>query len=157
MKRYRGVPHRPQGGGKAATITTYLTMKPEEPHPIAMADGKIYTHRMVLYEKLGAGQHPCHWCGKHLVWVGAGSKLVSDHLDANKWNNEPDNLVPACTHCNRARMLNPRFLTHCMRGHEWTPGNIYPRPDGNGRNCRACIKIRIYRRSKRRHIIDETN
>ena len=32
--------------------------------------------------------------------------------------------------------------THCRRGHEWTEENTYLRPDGDGRQCRACIEIR---------------
>lgn len=29
-------------------------------------------------------------------------------------------------------------LTHCVRGHEYTPENTYPWPNGKGRTCRAC-------------------
>lgn len=30
----------------------------------------------------------------------------------------------------------------CIRGHEWTAANTYLRPDGGGRQCRACIRLR---------------
>lgn len=29
--------------------------------------------------------------------------------------------------------------THCSHGHEYTVENTYQRPDGHGRQCRACI------------------
>lgn len=32
--------------------------------------------------------------------------------------------------------------THCPRGHEATPENSYYRPDGKGRNCLTCIRMR---------------
>jgi hypothetical protein len=38
------------------------------------------------------------------------SALQTDHLDGNKQNNDPDNLVPVCSSCNKARERagNPR-------------------------------------------------
>lgn len=30
----------------------------------------------------------------------------------------------------------------CQRGHEFTPDNTYVRPDGRGRECRACRTAR---------------
>lgn len=64
----------------------------------------------MLYEKIGPGVHPCHWCGQPVAWIlrtrtedGRASDLMADHLDANCRNNLPENLVPACTFCNVLR------------------------------------------------------
>ena len=65
----------------------------------------IYVHKLVLYRKIGAGTHPCHWCGKELEWKRgtAGNALICDHLDGDPSNNDPGNLVPACNGCNTIR------------------------------------------------------
>ena len=39
--------------------------------------------------------------------------------------------------------------THCHRGHEFTPENIYERPDG--RECRACMAENYLTRDKDKH------
>lgn len=74
-------------------------------HPIADKGGKTYEHRFVLYEKIGAGPHPCHWCSVPLEWVAKGEPncLTVDHLDNRGDNNDPSNLVPSCQPCNGAR------------------------------------------------------
>lgn len=41
-------------------------------------------------------------------------------------------------------------VTHCPHGHEYTPENTAPRPNGNGRWCLACRKIRNDRTTERR-------
>lgn len=41
-------------------------------------------------------------------------------------------------------------MTHCPRGHEFTPDNIYARPDReNSRMCRACCRLREAARTRR--------
>lgn len=74
-------------------------------HPLAMKNGKVTVHRMALYEKIGAGNHPCHHCGKVLDWHSEyrATKLTVDHLDWNRKNNDPANLVPSCFGCNFKR------------------------------------------------------
>ena len=69
-------------------------------HPLATQNGKVKEHRIVLYEKLGPGTHPCHWCGKELEW---GKDLFVDHWDFDKLNNHPNNLLPSCSSCNVKR------------------------------------------------------
>jgi hypothetical protein len=75
-------------------------------HPLAGADGVVAEHRVVLYERVGPGLHPCHWCGALLEWrvdrnrVG---QIIADHLDGDIHNNDPENLVPACHSCNALR------------------------------------------------------
>jgi len=67
-------------------------------------------HRIVLFKKIGWGPHLCHWCGDHINWTeGArasgtwGGVLVVDHVDHDRANNRPSNLVPACFTCNVGR------------------------------------------------------
>ena len=76
-------------------------------HPLATAQGKVLEHRVVLFEKIGDGAHPCHWCRTIVAWGEgpAGSRLNVDHLDANKLNNDPGNLVPSCLDCNTKRAV----------------------------------------------------
>lgn len=74
----------------------------------------MYVHRIVLYEKIGPGTHDCHWCRKEVEWSVTGSrKLVVDHLDGVKTNNDPSNLVAACHRCNSIRGLFQNWVeTH---------------------------------------------
>lgn len=74
-------------------------------HPLAAESGKVYVHRLVLFNKIGPGEHSCHWCDKKVTWtVRRGpDKLVADHLDDAGDNNHPDNLVPSCAYCNTTR------------------------------------------------------
>lgn len=80
-------------------------------HPLAWGKKQrtIGEHRLVLYEKIGPGAHSCHWCGVRLIWaptllhLGTIQRLVVDHLDDDPTNNDPANLVPACSRCNTLR------------------------------------------------------
>lgn len=73
-------------------------------HPLARQQGKVLEHRVVLHAAIGDGAHPCHWCGRQLTWIGPpNSRICADHLDENRLNNVPENLVPACLDCNTKR------------------------------------------------------
>jgi len=73
-------------------------------HPLAGAQGKVGAHRVALFEKLGPADQPCHWCGLVLPWLGGAAKAINaDHLDGDRLNNDPRNLVPACLQCNTKR------------------------------------------------------
>lgn len=92
-----------RGNRKTKVKGVRMTSRPD--HPLAPASGLIALHRIVLYDKIGAGSHPCHWCGKKLEW-GNGRKphlIVVDHVDHDKENNDPANLVPSCRACNAHR------------------------------------------------------
>ena len=87
-------------------------------HPLADAKGAVYVHRVVLYEAIGPGEHPCHWCSGLVSWdkhyPQDQDALVPDHLDGDKLNNDPANLVPTHNGCN-----SRRFSTGRKRGSSW--------------------------------------
>lgn len=77
-------------------------------HPLADSQGRVLVHRVTLYDKIGPGEHPCHWCGSFVRWDDRpvehpDSSLCVDHLDADRANNDPANLVPSCLACNSRR------------------------------------------------------
>lgn len=128
--------------GKPLTTATYLTQV-SRGHPLAWPDGRVRVHRAVLYDKIGPGPHPCAWCGRELDWFES-PRITSDHLDGDTWNNDPDNLVPACLGCNGSRR---KFQAEaCIHGHAFTDENTYYRKDATGqwpnRQCIECSKTR---------------
>jgi hypothetical protein len=73
-------------------------------HPLAPRSPYVPEHRLLMWNQLGPGSHPCHYCGRSLAWrpgegVG-GDALVIDHLDRDPSNNKLGNLVASCTSCN---------------------------------------------------------
>lgn len=76
-------------------------------HPLARKDHWAYEHRVVLYDAIGPGTHPCHWCQKPVSWdqrhTHHPDALVVDHVDEDVRNNDRTNLVPACGPCNVRR------------------------------------------------------
>lgn len=82
-------------------------------HPLTTSQGLLYEHREVLYNKIGPGPHECHWnyltgCGNTALEWGGQRGIVADHLDDDKQNNDPENLVPSCQNCNWNRS-NPKM------------------------------------------------
>ena len=107
-------------------------------HPLADKQGKVFEHRMVLSEKLGLGDHPCHWCSKILSWHVHGwehDALCTDHIDENPLNNHPENLVASCRGCNALRGRS---------GHSIQSGELFfthkngTRQRAETRICRTC-------------------
>jgi hypothetical protein len=75
-------------------------------HPLANDVGDVYHHRLVAYADRHGICGPCHWCGVALDWPEA----VIDHLNEDKADNRPENLVVACNDCNRGRGAILSFL-----------------------------------------------
>lgn len=67
-------------------------------HPISQPSGQIATHRLILYAKIGPGEHNCAGCGDLVSWEKGTLKV--NHVDENKLNNDPENLEPVCFECN---------------------------------------------------------
>lgn len=83
-------------------------MRKAKGHPIAPPSGVVAISRLTLYEKIGPGPHPCHWCGQQVIWIvgggpGTPKTLIVDHIDWNTANDDPANLVPSCNRCNAHR------------------------------------------------------
>lgn len=83
----------------------YLVIR-SKGHPVAHVTGYAYAHRVVLHDKIGPGEHPCHWCSAQVAWginQASPDYLTADHLDWDRLNNVPENLVPSCLPCNGQR------------------------------------------------------
>lgn len=82
-------------------------------HELASKSGLVFEHRRVLFEEIGPGTHPCHWCERPVTW---GVDLHTDHL-GDRLDNDPQLLVPSCRPCNsaRARGLLERRLRKRVR------------------------------------------
>ena len=87
----------------------YKILTGQQGHPIATSNHQVPEHRKVLYDKIGPGVHQCTWCNRDLEWTRGRPGIWADHLDGNKTNNVPENLVPSCWLCNfrRGRAGNP--------------------------------------------------
>ena len=85
--------------------TSYRRMRKAPDHPLAPASGLVAESRVVLFAKIGPGEHSCHWCGAPVQWVvgeqgNQPTNLIADHVDRDPLNDAPENLVAACWWCN---------------------------------------------------------
>lgn len=83
-------------------------MRTARGHPLAPPSGIVAVSRLVLFDKIGPGEHDCHWCGEKVRWVvgkgpGAPGALIADHLNWDTHDDRPENLVPSCNTCNHRR------------------------------------------------------
>ena len=136
-------------------------------HPIAPPSGIVPVSRLVLYDKIGPGPHPCHLCGKPVDWTPgdpyAENALFVDHIDWNRTNDTPGNLAPSCNICNahrraagNASLIQPGEHTKLINGRPTRAVerhcNVCGKPflvipaevaKGNGRYCsRQCMYAR---------------
>jgi hypothetical protein len=105
MRRER----RPAAAGSTIDKDGYRILTMQQGHPLATPNGGLAEHRKVLYAKIGSGEHQCNWCGRAIRWRAEMRRedICVDHLDEDKLNNEPENLVPSCFQCNWDRQ-NPK-------------------------------------------------
>lgn len=80
-------------------------------HPLSMANGCVYEHRKVVYDRYGETLPPCEKCGKEVTWKTAHI----DHIDEGVDNNADSNLRVLCRACNvmRSRVHIPE---HTKKG-----------------------------------------
>jgi hypothetical protein len=92
-------------------------------HPMAMANGRAYEHRVVLYDAIGPGPHACHWCSAEVDWLTKGdpANLLPDHVNGDGADNRIANLVPSCMTCNTARGSQARH--DALRAAGWWSNN----------------------------------
>lgn len=114
---------------------------------ISYPDGKRMrlVHQLVLEAFVGPKPTPGH-CGCH------NNDINTDNRAENlRWDIHDENMKDIVRNGNHF-MKNK---THCIRGHEFTPENIYWARNKNGelnvRQCRTCSKLR-YDQSRTKNI-----
>lgn len=95
-----------------------------------------YVHQLVLEAFVGPcprGMETCH----------ADDDGFNNHLSNLRWDTSSQNAYDIVRNGNHQAAKK----THCVNGHEFTPGNTYAQSRG-GRGCRACKNAsnREYRR-----------
>jgi hypothetical protein len=92
------------GSGHIQANGYRLIYRPDHPLGEQRICFQVGEHRVVLYDAIGPGPHPCHWCGKQLCWFAIdGEMLHADHLDDDRLHNSIENLAPSCLNCNTKR------------------------------------------------------
>lgn len=90
---------------------------PNHPLTVGKTHLMVAEHRVVLYDTIGVGPHPCHWCGKPGLRWDDGT-LCADHVNHIRWDNIWHNLVPSCRGCN-VRRHKPKIARRRGEQHPW--------------------------------------
>lgn len=100
------------GGSRSVNARGYVVVTGYH-HPLARK-GQVLLHRATLYDAIGPGEHPCHWCARPVDWAVNDLRdprcLTVDHIDHDRLNNAVNNLVPSCNPCNVRRQPNGEHL-----------------------------------------------
>ena len=92
----------------------------------------------------------------YAIWVGPLiPSLTIDHLCRNRRCVNPEHLEQVPIEVNVLRGQGVTVMhskqTHCIRGHPFTPDNIYRPPSRpHTRDCRQCMKMRAKNSGRRR-------
>jgi hypothetical protein len=72
--------------------------------------------------------------------------VTIDHRRKRGWSLEDVLTTPANARASQARYWAgvAAKRTHCKRGHELTPENIYPNSGPNSKDCKKCALVRAY-------------
>src|SRR5687767_8774755 len=87
----------------------YRQIRVQPTHSLAGKTGRVSEARARLFDKIGWGPHPCHWCSKPINWLigvrgNHANAIIADHVDGNALNDDIENLVPSCGTCNHKRV-----------------------------------------------------
>lgn len=84
------------------------------------------------------------WKVHKLAWVVAGNDIPEgyelNHICRNRPCIRLEHLEVITAHAHH--LFHAQFVTHCVKGHEFTPENTYIRPDRGTRACRTCNRER---------------
>lgn len=80
-------------------------------HPLAMKNGYVYEHRIVVYDKYGADLPKCEFCDNELTW----ENCHIDHINNDITDNQLQNLRPICRACNVMRK-HTKIPRHTHKG-----------------------------------------
>lgn len=101
-----------QPGKKKRLNAKGYVMRKEPSHPLAMSDGWVYEHRMVLFAQYGQELPDCDLCGAPTNWA----TCHVDHKDQTVDNNVISNLRPVCRGCNTSRTQRRTVPVYECRG-----------------------------------------
>lgn len=89
-----------------STPSTRRSIMRDPSHPLATSRGYVLRSRLVLYNAIGPGPHPCALCDTPLEWRLRSPRhgdLCVDHIDEDVTNDTLGNLRPTCVTCNATR------------------------------------------------------
>lgn len=124
-------------------------------HPLSCKSGYVGEHVDALFQFIGPGPHPCHWCGRMVNWRrldehGEHLRLHVDHINDQRKDNRISNLVPSCFRCNVSRN-NKRLF---QPGEPWIQRSKTKRSRFYMRTCERCekpYKAPVYVKSRDQH------